>query len=407
MKVPKVTDYIDECLKTGITKPTDMQTLYNVKYRKTKTLACFCMALNRKDMNKTKRDGIDKQQRETEREAQSKKDQTDILDYPEVQSYKMAAETGRVQRIQIERQMTNLHRLWELMNRTDPHTWTYLDILTGIEKEFKKVVDTRGRTVYEKPTIVSKLLSSYNSMFPGHLPKGWGTTLCKHDAGELKDYFTFEEYDLFIAGLGFTLDMSTLGYQACFKAQVNMGSREGKGLDQGNGILGLRWENIDYEARRAKLNEKGGRGKAGRIWQHVPLDLFKWLHGWDDLIRYHNERYGYEPTNNQHAEGRCFPVTYDVYRHMFHIARKQANGRISGSSDTMRPHIMRKTHAQWCKKLKIPLECVCGIFPDGWFGVGWDNPEIVLKYYMSIDETDIQDAQQLANDRIKALGLER
>ncbi len=71
----------------------------------------------------------------------------------------------------------------------------------------------------------------------------------------------------------------------------------------------------------------------------------------------------------------------------------------------MRPHVLRRTHAQWCVKLRIPLERICGQFPEGRFGVGWDNPTILLKYYVTLETDEEEEIIVKAKARMEKLGL--
>jgi integrase len=397
-KRKKISDFVDECVKDGVVSPTDIKKKYEEKYpgAKIRELHAYIMALRRKGITKEMRTQITT---DHAREKAAK----DILDYDEVKSYKLMAESAKVQAAQIQAQLRRIRELWNMMAHTDPRTWTYEALLTRLGQDIEKTEDSRGRSVFSKPGRVMNYLCCFNTLFPGHLPKGWSSGLHKHDAGELKDFLTFQETDSLLMSLEDTKAMTALGWRALFKAQINMGCREGT-LGK-NGIVSLTWADIDYKNKRAKLHEKGGRGKAGRVWEHLPLDLFSWLHGWEDLTAWCEQLFGYRPTATQYPEGRVFPVSYQEYNEAFHAARRKANGRISLEGETLHPHILRKTHAQWCKKLRIPLELICGAFPDGWFGVGWDNPQILLKYYVSIEEDEIETAQAQAQARIQALGL--
>ena len=165
-----------------------------------------------------------------------------------------------------------------------------------------------------------------------------------------------------------------------------------------NGILGLTWENIQFNDKRCTAIEKGGRGNASRKWLHVPLNLFPWLNGWNLMKEWFI-------VSGSPTTGRCFPVRYETYLNYFHKTRRACNGRISGDKETFRPHIFRKSHAQWLRKLRVPLEIIGGAFPDGYYGVGWDDVDIIRKYYVSIEPEEYDEAQQKAETRMKALGL--
>ena len=403
-RVLKLSTFIQSCLEKGIVRPVDMKAEYEILYPqvKKKTLEAYAWHCKRLGFTKDVRDAraIDVARRDA---------QMHILDYPEVEKYVLAAGEGRVLERQIEAQKRNITKVWEMMNRTNPHNWTYQNVLKALDEKFPKIVDARGRTTRTKPTAALVLLCAVNTFFPGILPKGFGSGLVR-EAGELKDHFTFAEFDLFCENLMDTRHLTLEGWDALYKAQVNLGCREGTqtiadGSQSRNGILSLQWDDIDYSLRRCSLHEKGGRGKAGRVWVNLPLDLFPWICGWDALILYHQKRFGYVPTNERHAQGVVFPIHYQEYLDQFHDTRRRCNGRISGKKETLKPHILRKTHGQWLVKLWVPIEQICGIFPDGYFGVGWDNPKILLKYYVTLEDEQRFKAEQQAVERMKALHL--
>lgn len=282
------------------------------------------------------------------------------------------------------------------MNKTNPDYWTFEDLWTTLEKKLPTTKDSYGRVAFKHPSAVMRLLSPISTMWQGKIPKAWTSGLTR-EAGELKDHFTFEEFNEFINSLLETAELSLEGWTTLFKVQINAGLREG--TNGTTGVLGLRWQDINFETRRCSAREKGGRGKAGRIWRQLPLDLFTWLNAFEDLKRYWEKQ-------GKPEKGKVFPVTYDQYRKQFHETRKRGNGRIAGHSETLRPHIIRKTHAQWLVKLWVPLEEICGQFPTGYFGVGWDNPEILLKYYIELEGEKRQKALTVFEERKKALGLE-
>ena len=130
----------------------------------------------------------------------------------------------------------------------------------------------------------------------------------------------------------------------------------------------------------------------------VVLEAPKFPH-WPERAR------GYEPSNDWHESGRVFPVHYETYQTHFHDTRRKCKGRISGNKETLKPHILRKTHAQWEVKFWVPLQDICGQFPDGFFGVGWDNPQILLKYYVTLESEATEKAFIQANERMIKLGV--
>jgi len=114
--------------------------------------------------------------------------------------------------------------------------------------------------------------------------------------------------------------------------------------------------------------------------------LPSFLHAWDKFMRYW-EQCG-KPT-----KGRVFPISYKLMRENFHATRKRASQmnpkiqRIGEDLETLVPHIFRKTHAQWCKRIGVTLENLCGDTTEspciGRYGVGWDDPKVPMKYYLT------------------------
>ena len=122
-------------------------------------------------------------------------------------------------------------------------------------------------------------------------------------------------------------------------------------------------------------------------------------------MKWHEQRYGYRPTQARHETGRCFPVSYDQYRRQFHNTRHRCNSRIKQDLETMRPHIFRKTHGQYCKRIGISLENLCGDPTEcpavGRYGVGWDDPKVPLKYYLTKEGWEYEEQDEKIQQRIK------
>lgn len=392
-KFPSTRKWISECIKSGILSPTQMADAYLEHYQpKDETRKAlvnrFTVAYNRMGMNKDTQTATVEEQREAE-------PMKDIEDYEQVIAYKQRAEEQHLTTREVKCQLSMLRDLWEIMGKTNPATWKYLDILEALKTRFKKVTDARGRTVWEKQGAVLMRLGALNRTFMGIIPKGFSGSL-RREAGELKDYFTFEEVDLFIENLQDTEEMPKESWEALFTAQINMGCREGSHME--TGILSLRWENIDFNRKRCSLLEKGKKGFARRRWQNLPLALFPWLHGFEKL-------WIWKTKSGNPTSGRAFPVNYKQYCDQFNRTRKACNSRISSDKETFVPHVLRKTHAQWLVKLWTPIELICGQFPDGYFGVGWDSPQILLRYYVTLEGEQFDKAEKVQAERMKLLGL--
>jgi integrase len=394
ISVPSAKNFAEACLASGMTSPSSMRDAYEKQWKKSLTADAFEKAIRRLGISSERRKQL----------AEEAKKQTvcrDISEYRQYQAYAVRSET-RITTSQRKRQLDNMRRLWEVMDCSNPEEWEEQDILTKLKQVYPLVDDGKGGKKFEHPHTVKDLLTAVNTMFPGILTKGWYSDYTR-EPGELKDYFTFEEWGTYKSKLCDTPTMPRIGWLALNDSQVNMGCREG--TKKTTGILSLRWENINYETRRCSINDKGGRGKAARLWKNIPLDLFPHLNGWWELMEWHKVQNGYYPTNEHHATGRAFPFAYTQYLNNFHDTRHKCGGRIAADLDTMRPHIIRRTHAQWLVKLGIPLERICGQFPDGRFGVGWDNPLVLLRYYVTLESDEEQEILVKAQKKMIALGI--
>lgn len=401
----KPRQFVEECLKEKIFSPSEMSRRWNKKYglegkEKAKTPEAFTKAMRRMGISAKRR-------LELKHEAIKETEVRDIEDYPEVKRYLGFSDFQQIGVAQKKRTLKYLRELWNLMGRTNPNTWEFnpdapedRNLIACLKEHIG--LDERGQ--WKRPNQILQLLGAFNRTFQGYLPKGWSMGL-KREAGELKDFMEFEEFNDFINNLIDIPSMNKEGWEACYKAQVNSGAREG--ANRKTGILSLRWENINYNTRRCSIRDKGKKGKPARLWTQVPLDMFYWIDGWNALIKWHEQRYGYRPTQEQHATGRCFPVKYDAYRYVFHKARHQCNSRISQDLETMRPHIFRMTHAQWTKRIGVSLENLCGNTESspciGRYGVGWDDPKVPLKYYLTSEPEEYIEQDRKIEQRLEKL----
>jgi integrase len=381
-----------------------MRDFYNEKYpRKVKgelkpvSSEAFTMAMRRMGISADARI-------ELKYEAEKEQELKDIMDYEEVKGYlyqaKYVSHIGRAQRRSTKRNLRRLFRWMVDMGFPNPRDWNIKNLGKCMEKHIG--LDENGQ--WKNNDKVLHLWGAFNRCFEGKLSKGWSMGL-KRPAGELKDFFEFEEFNRFNDALEDRKEMSREGWETLYKAEVNSGARGGTKGKQG--IVSLRWENIDYNARRCKLRDKGKKGKPARLWVQIPLDLFPWIHGWEALMKWHEQRYGYRPTQDRHGSGEVFTVTYQQYRDQFHKTRKKAGGRISQDLETMKPHIFRKTHGQWCKRIGVTLENLCGdttASPNvGRYGVGWDDPKVPLKYYLTKEPWEYEEQDKIIEKRLGKL----
>jgi hypothetical protein len=337
---------------------------------------------------------LNKEQRKTVIADARKNGEYDILEYPEVKAYLSNARGLRhITEHQINVQLSALRELWELMKHNgysaDPHKWTADEMLTAIATINPYTHDKRGRSTFTHPAAAKRLLSPYSTMFNslGTLAKGWGSNLCVHEAGELKDFVNFPEMAEFLSNLTDTEAMSREGWTTEFTLMVNMGCREGSRGE--TGITGLLWEDINFQTKRCSLREKGHSGHAQERWDGVPLDMFPWLHGWTLLTKWHEQQ-------GNPVSGKVFPVTYNQLNDMFHATLSRCKGRLSEINDAMRLHSFgRRTHVQYAHRLGLPLELIAGNAPNGRFGVGWKDLKILVRYYLSEEAEEI-DPTELA-----------
>lgn len=407
-KIQKVRDFVKQCLDEGITSPAKMASKFNETYGlkgtdNERTNEAFTMAMRRMGISAKKRLDL-------KHEAMKETEFKDIEDYPEVKRYLGFSDFQQIGEAQKKNTLRYLRELWQAMGCTDPKTWRF----EGDAPEeynlilcLKKLVGQNELGQWKRPSMILSLLGAYNRTFQGYLPKGWSMGL-KRDAGELKDFMEFKEFDEYIISLIDTPQMSKEGWEALFKGEVNSGARGGAKSTRDKsltGILSLKWENINYNEKRCSIRDKGKKGKPARLWKEVPLDLFYWVNGWEALEKWHEQRYGYRPTQERHAKGRCFPVGYTDYRRMFHNNRHRCNNRLAQDLETMRPHIFRKTHAQWCKRIGISLENLCGNPKDniGRYGVGWDDPKVPLAYYLTPEPEEYIEQDQKIEQRLQKL----
>lgn len=381
---------------------------YNEKFGlegdKEKTPEAFTMAMRRMGITAHKR-------LELKHEALKEKEVKDIEDYQEVKRYLGFGDFQQISKKQKKDTLRNLRELWVMMGCTNPREW---DIDPNVSEDrnlmacLKKHIGQEDNGQWKRQNKVLQLLGAFNRTFTGRLPRGWSAGL-KREAGELKDFFEFTEFVDFIKHLVDTPHMSIEGWEALYKAQVNMGCREGtSGI---TGIVSLTWENINYKTRRCKIRDKGKKGKPARLWTQIPLDMYYWVNGWEALMKWHEQRFGYRPTQERHATGKCFPVKYFKYRRMFHSTRRRCDSRISQDLETMRPHIFRMTHAQWAKRIGISLENLCGNTESspciGRYGVGWDDPKVPLKYYLTPEPEEYAEQDQKIKLRLEKLQTKR
>ena len=409
-KFPKVKKFVRECLEKGVTSPSEMAREYNSKHglegkKEAKKPCAFTKAMRRMGISADKR-------LELAHEALKEKEIKDIEEYEEVQRYLGFSTLQQVSSHFKKRTVRYLRELWELMGKTNPRTWK-LDPNAPDDENLIKVLvkrvgqDEQGQ--WKQRSLMLELLGAYNRTFTGRLPKNWSVGI-KRPAGELKDFLEPDEYKEFDDKLEDRPEISREGQQALFSAQISGAFREGSdatSLKARTGVLSLKWEDINYKTKRCKIHEKGKRGQPAILWINVPLDLFPWPHSWAKLMLWHTQCFDYLPTQQRHATGRVFPISYKVYSDIFHDTRHRCNSRIKQDTETMKPHIFRKTHAQWAKRIGVSLENLCGdtsTYPhDGRYGVGWSDPKVPLKYYLTKEAWEYEEQDEKIAKRLEKM----
>jgi hypothetical protein len=380
VKKLKLHAYIENRVKNGEDlSPTTIQEEYNKLTNQTKSLQSVSQMLQRMKLDANQRQNLIIQKAKQEAGK-------DILEYAEWINYKRVAEDGRVQVRRINRVAKVLREVWMWMGQTDPRTWQYIDLINKIEEHYPKYVNEQGQRVYQKHGAVKDHLGCINTVFKGIIPENFSAGLTR-PAGALKDFLNFPEMDEYLNNLEDTESMSKEGWLALSTVWVNMGCREGT---LGNtGIVGLLWEDINFVTMRCSIREKGHRGHAGERWDNVPLNMFKWLYGAERLTAWW-ERQG------KPVSGKVFPITYKMLCDQFDRTRHRCQSRIKIDDEAMRPHTFgRRTHVMYARRIGIPLEQICGIAPNGRFGVGWKSSSILVNHYLSEEGEEI-DPQELA-----------
>jgi hypothetical protein len=351
----------------------------------------FTMALRRMNIDKNKR-------LELKNENGKAQDTKDIEEYSQVKTYLLNCDVQNITNNERIKTLTDLRRLWEWKERTNPTTWTYEQLIDCVKEHLGK--DDKGK--WKKPHATLKVLGAFNRCFQGVLPKGWSMPFTKGQAGKMKDFWEYEELNDFLSKVELTKKMSKLGWLCIYTQHVNRGCREG--IDCQTGILSARWEQINYATRRTEQIDKGEKGNSQRLWKEVPCDMFSFLNAWKILLEYHREVFGYYPTNSKHGNGRMFLIAYWDYKAHFHETRKKCNGRLSDNNEKRRLHVFRMIHGQYAKRLGVTLENLCGDTDEtpciGRYGVGWSDPKIPLRFYLTKEPYEYAEQDEMITRRL-------
>ena len=180
--------------------------------------------------------------------------------------------------------------------------------------------------------------------------------------------------------------------ESLVRTHVTLGCREGSrlGTEIGigkqdeefiGGILGLRWEKINWKTKTIDVYETKTGG--GFYWLDCPLDLLG-----DTCFNMLQE---YWIQCGKPKEGRIYPINYDNLKNIYARIAKALGMRIT-------PHFARKLHASLLRSKEVKLEVVAGDAPHGIVGVGWEDLTTLKKFYIAFAQEDIQKAKEKARE---------
>jgi hypothetical protein len=405
-KFPKVKEFVEQSLKEGIFSPSEMCNKYNEKYgiegKKERTPEAFTMAMRRMKISS-------EQRVQMKHENGKATDTKDISEYPQVKAYLSHCNVHNITELHRGKWLNYLREMWEMMGRTNPTTWCY-EYEEGKQSIIECLMKNIGKNPqsgrWNTPRKVQCMIGAVATIFKGIVEDSFSTPFTKGQVGLLKDFWEFEEIAEFLRNVEGNKKMSRLGYLCAFTQHIERGCREGTG--EKTGIMSARWEQINYDTRRTEQIDKGEKGNSQRLWVQVPCGiLFPWLNAWKILCDYHMEVFGYYPTNGKHGSGRMFSVKYWDYNAMFKTARKKCSGRLSDNDKKRRLHVLRMTHAQWCKRIGVTLENICGDTTEtpsiGRHGVGWTDPKVLLKYYLTKEPYEYAEQDEKIAKRLEQI----
>lgn len=287
-------------------------------------------------------------------------------------------------------------KVWEILNRKNPEHWTYDDIklkviptlrkgrksiftylvaIRSIRPDFKhglKAIKTKG----EKPKINFAWRIAFKQIVRKQL---------------LQEYFKASTIQ----------SEYPLRDEALVRCHVEWGCREGKSgfiryrkgevsETEIGGILGVRWEDIDWEAATISIYETKTGG--GIKWLDCPMKLF------GDSA--YNMLKQYWLKEGKPQSGRIFNINIDELDAIHRRIRKHFEEKGHEWAKVIKPHFDRKLHASLCKHAGIPLEIVAGQAPHGIVGVGWEDISTLMKFYIAIADKELKES------RVKARQLQ-
>jgi hypothetical protein len=188
----------------------------------------------------------------------------------------------------------------------------------------------------------------------------------------LIDYISLEEWKKIEASELFTSEEILL-----LKLHITVGCREGH--KERSGLSGLRWSKINWKTNRIDVYES--KVKGGLIWQGCSLELF-----WPDL-----------PEQLKNAK-RKNDSDFIVDSLMGFNSLNQVVEWYSSMNERLtkvlgrhyRMHFNRKTHAIWLIEADVALEVIAGKPSQAFFGVGWEDVQVLLQHYGTFTEQKVR-----------------
>lgn len=281
-------------------------------------------------------------------------------------------------------------KVWEILQRKNPENWTLEDIKLraipelrkrGVNVMFSYLVALRSlRPDFKFPDKkTGEVLSTKRSK--GKISLEWKHIYQRIVEENLTQKF-FES-----ARIG---SENPLRDESLVRTHVTLGCREGSrwfiiplkerpSEEYMGGILGLRWEKINWNRKTIDVYESKTGG--GFYWLDCPLDLFG-----DKCFNMLKE---YWVQCGKPREGRIYLIDYEQLKEIY--------GRIAKAlSMKIHPHFARKLHASLLKKTGVKLEVVAGDVPHGIVGVGWEDLTTLKKFYIAFADEDIKQAKEKA-----------
>jgi hypothetical protein len=320
----------------------------------------------------------DKIRREASKEEDAK---AQFEDYSFVQRWIQTMQSERVK--SWRERLAQCRRIWVILQKKNPENWTVDDIKLRAIPELRK----KARSVFT-------YLVSVRSLRPDFKPK----ISTKREKYAVNQAWKVKFEKLNENGrqlLKVFLATGNLQAQTLKHTHITLGCREGEKNyklckrgeikeEQIGGLLGLRWEKVNWNSRRTDVFESKTGG--GFEWLDCPLDLFGDT-CFNLLMQYWEQK-------GKPASGRIFDIDVAELMRIYKEASEAVGMEIN-------PHMARKIHASLCHDADIPLEIVAGDAPQGMVGVGWEDLTTLKKFYLAFSKKKLQTAK----DQCRQLSL--